>query len=160
MLEIFLWFAVVALVLIGAAGVIFPVLPGTPFVFIGLLLAAYIDNFTKVGWPTLTILGVLTLLSIGVDFFATAIGAKRVGASPKAVWGAGIGALLGAFFGLPGLIFGPFIGAVVGEYSSRQDFLQAGKAGIGTWLGILLGIAMKIALIFTMLGIFATAYFF
>lgn len=159
MIEILLWIAVALLVLVGIAGVVFPALPGTPFVFIGLLLAAYIDNFTRVGWVTLTILGVLTLLSIGVDFFATAVGAKRVGASPKALWGATLGTIVGIFFGIPGLILGPFIGAAAGEYLSRKDLMQAGKVGVGTWLGILLGVAMKIALVFTMLGVFVTAYF-
>lgn len=159
MIEVLLWIAVVALVLVGTAGVMFPVLPGTPFVFLGLLLAAYIEHFSKVGWPTLTILGVLTLIATGVDFFASAMGAKRVGASPKAIWGAAIGAFVGIFFGIPGLILGPFVGAVVGEYAARQNLLQAGKVGVGTWVGLLIGVAMKIALIFTMLGVFLTAYF-
>lgn len=159
MIEILLWIAVVALVLVGTAGVMFPVLPGTPFVFLGLLLAAYIEHFSKVGWPTLTILGVLTLIATGVDFFASVMGAKRVGASPKAIWGAAIGAFVGIFFGIPGLILGPFVGAVVGEYAARQNLLQAGKVGVGTWVGLLIGVAMKIALIFTMLGVFLTAYF-
>ena len=159
MIEILLWIAVVALVLVGIAGVVFPALPGTPFVFLGLLLAAYIENFAKVGWPTLIILGVLTLLATGVDFFASAIGAKRVGASPRAIWGAAIGAIVGIFFGIPGLILGPLIGAAAGEYITRKDLLQAGKVGVGTLIGILIGVAMKIALIFTMLGVFLTAYF-
>lgn len=158
-MEILLWIAVVVLVLVGIAGVIFPALPGTPFVFLGLLLAAYIENFSRVGWPTLTILGVLTLLATGVDFFATALGAKRVGASSRAMWGAALGAIVGIFFGIPGLILGPFVGAAIGEYITRRDLLQAGKVGVGTWVGILLGVAMKIALIFTMLGVFVTAYF-
>jgi uncharacterized protein YqgC (DUF456 family) len=158
MMEILLWVAVVVLVLVGIAGVIFPALPGTPFVFLGLLLAAYIENFSRVGWPTLTILGVLTLVATGVDFFATAVGAKRVGASPRAVWGAALGAVVGIFFGIPGLILGPFAGAAIGEYSARRDLLQAGKVGVGTWVGILIGVAMKIALIFTMIGVFVTAY--
>ena len=159
MIEILLWIAVVALVLVGIAGVVFPALPGTPFVFLGLLLAAYIENFAKVGWPTLIILGVLTLLATGVDFFASAVGAKRVGASPRAIWGAAIGAIVGIAFGIPGLILGPLIGAAVGEYITRKDLLQAGKVGVGTLIGILIGVAMKIALIFTMLGVFLTAYF-
>ena len=159
MVEIMLWAAVVVLVLVGVAGIILPALPGVPFVFIGLLLAAYIDNFDLVGWPTLTILGVLTLLATAADFLATSFGAKRVGASRKAIWGAAVGTFIGIFFGIPGLFLGPFIGAAVGEYSSRQDLAQAGKVGVGTWVGLLLGVAMKIALTFTMLGVFVAGYF-
>ena len=159
MIEILLWLLAVVLVLIGIAGVILPALPGTPFVFLGLLVAAYIEHFSRIGWPTLTILGVLTLIATAVDFFAASIGAKRVGASPQAVGGASLGAVIGIFFGLPGLFFGPFIGAVIGEYKSRPDLIQAGRAGLGTWLGIFLGMALKIALVFTMLGVFLLAYF-
>lgn len=159
-MTVLLWIAVVALVLVGIAGVIFPVLPGTPLVFLGLLLAAYIDDFARVDWwPTLTVLGILTLLSLAVDVLATALGAQRVGASGKALWGAALGTIVGLFFGIFGLIFGPFIGAATGQYLSHRDVLQAGRVGIGTWIGILIGAATKIALIFAMLGVFITAYF-
>ena len=159
-MTLLLWIAAAILVLVGIAGVIFPGLPGAPLVFLGLLLAAYIDDFTLVdGWPTLTVLGILTVLSLGVDVLATTLGAKRVGASGKALWGAALGSILGIFFGFFGLIFGPFIGAAAGQYMSQRDILQAGRVGIGTWIGILIGVAMKIALIFAMLGVFITAYF-
>lgn len=158
-MTVLLWIVVVILVVVGIAGVIFPVLPGAPLVFLGLLLAAYIDNFTRVDWsPTLTVLAILTVLSLGVDIIATALGAQRVGASRKALWGATLGAIIGIFFGIFGLIFGPFIGAMAGQYMSQRDLLQAGRVGMGTWLGILIGAAIKIALIFAMLGIFITAY--
>lgn len=159
MTDIILWIISIILVLVGAAGVVLPALPGTPFVFLGFLLAAYIQDFSRIGWITLTILGVLTFLSVLVDFFVPSYGAKRVGASSKAISGAALGSIIGIFFGIPGLIFGPFIGAVVGEYMSRKDLLQAGKAGLGTWIGIVLGIAMKVALVFAMIGIFILAYF-
>jgi len=69
-----------------------------------------------------------------------------------------VGALAGLFFGLPGLILGPFLGAFLGEYLARRDWRQAGRVGFGTWLGMLLAAAGKLALIFTMVGIFLTAY--
>jgi uncharacterized protein YqgC (DUF456 family) len=158
-MEVLLWTVVVILVLVGFAGVIFPVLPGTPFVFLGLLLAGYIDGFHRVGWPTYILLGVLVLLSLAADFFATSVGAKRAGASGKALSGAALGTLVGIFFGLPGLLLGPFVGAALGEYAARRSLLQAGRAGVGTWLGILLGVALKIAVVFGMIGVFAFAYF-
>ncbi len=159
MSAVLLWCCVVALVAIGIAGVLFPVLPGPPFVFVGLVLAAYIDDFQRVSvFPTLAILGVLAALSSAVDFFATAHGAKRVGASRKAVWGAALGTFVGVFFGLPGLVLGPFLGAAAGQLLSRSDLLHAGRVGIGTWLGMLAGVALKLALVVAMLGIFITAY--
>ncbi len=117
--QILLWLLAALLIVVGFAGLILPALPGIPLVFAGLVLLAWAENFAYVGWLTLTVLGVLTLVSIGVDFLAAALGAKKFGASSRAIWGAAIGAVLGLFFGLPGLLLGPFVGAVIGEFSGR-----------------------------------------
>ncbi len=146
------------LVVLGIAGTVVPAIPGVPLVFVGLLVAAWADHFQKVGWFTLSILALLTLGSFVLDFFATAMGAKRVGASWLALALSVVGAIVGLFFSLPGLILGPFVGAFVGEYLARRDWRQAGRVGLGTWLGMLLAAAGKLALIFTMVGIFLTSY--
>jgi uncharacterized protein YqgC (DUF456 family) len=155
---ILLWLLAAALVLIGIAGTVIPALPGTPFVFIGLMVAAWINDFQEVGWVVLTVLGVLTAVSALVDFIASSAGAQRVGAHPRAIVGAAIGTVVGLFFGIPGLIIGPFAGAVVGELSVGKGLQQAGKAGLGTVLGLALGAAAKLALTFAMIGIFFFAY--
>src|SRR5581483_9883047 len=56
-------------------------LPGVPLVFAGLLLAAWSNRFESVGWPVLAVLALLALLSVLVDFTASSLGAKRVGAA-------------------------------------------------------------------------------
>lgn len=149
----------VILVLVGIAGVILPALPGLPLVFAGMLLAAWAGDFQQIGWVTLVILGLLTLLSVGVDFFATLVGAKRVGASKKALLGAVLGTFAGLFFGPIGLFAGPFVGALLGELWHGREIGQAAKVGLGTWLGILLGTVLKLGLAFAMLGLFAFAWF-
>lgn len=153
------------LVLIGLGGLVLPALPGLPLVFAGLLLAAWADGFQQVGWVTITILGALTLLSLVVDFWATAMGAKRVGASKLAIIGATLGTLIGLFFGFFGVFIGPFVGALVGELIARrrvtgQDVGDATRIGFGTWLGVLFGVVLKLSLAFVMLGVFALAWFF
>ena len=159
-MSVLLWVLAVVFVLVGIVGAILPAIPGTPLVLIGLVLAAWADGFQKVGWFPLSVIAGLTLLSLLVDFAATSLGAKRVGASWLAVAGAAVGTIVGLFFGLPGLILGPFVGAVLGEYLARRNRDQAIKAGFGTWLGILLGTAGKLALIFMMIGVFAFFYAF
>jgi uncharacterized protein YqgC (DUF456 family) len=144
----------VALVLAGIAGLVLPALPGAPLLFFGLVAAAWAEEFVYVGWGTLTVLGGLAVLTYAVDFAAGAFGAKRFGASNRAIAGAALGTLLGLFFGLPGLLLGPFLGAVAGELTLSRDLRGAGTAGIGATLGLVLGAAVKIALAFTMLGIF------
>lgn len=153
-----LWILAVVCIVAGVAGTVLPALPGAPLVFVGLLLAAWADGFQKVGWFPLVLVGLLTLATLAVDLLATSLGAKRVGASWLALAGAAVGTVVGIFLGLPGLILGPFVGAFAGEYLARRNWRQAGKVGFGTWLGLVLGTAAKIALVFTMLGIFLTAY--
>ncbi|HEU0153780.1 MAG TPA: DUF456 domain-containing protein [Arenimonas sp.] len=146
-----------ALVVIGLLGTVLPVLPGLPVMFAGMLLAAWADGFRYIGATTLVVLGVLVLLSIAVDLLASIVGARRVGASNKALWGAGFGGFVGIFFGLPGLLAGPFLGAALGEVSHGKPWREASRVGFGTWVGLLLGAALKVALAFAMLAVFALA---
>ena len=143
------------LILAGIAGTVIPVLPGVPLVFAGMLLAAWADHFQHIGAFTLTILGALCGVALLIDFAAGLLGAKRVGASARARWGATFGTVIGLFFGLPGLLLGPFLGAALGELSAGRELAHATRVGVGTWLGLLFGTLAKIALCFTMLGIFA-----
>lgn len=157
-MEIALTVLAVLLVVIGLAGTVLPVLPGVPLIFGGLLLIAYQDGFNKVGVVTLVILGILAVLAFLIDYVAAIFGAKRVGASRLAIVGAIVGTLVGLFFGFIGLILGPFVGAAAGEFIARQDAMQAGKVGLATWLGIVIGVAAKLGIAFLMIGIFVTSY--
>lgn len=156
--EALLWGLALLLVLAGIAGAVLPAIPGAPLVLGGLVLAAWIDGFAKVGWLPLVLIGLLAALAFVVDLVATSLGAKRAGASPLALVGAGVGTVAGLFFGLLGVLAGPFVGAALGEYVARKDLRQAGRAGVGTWLGIVLGSAAKVALMLAMVGVFAVAW--
>ncbi|MFZ6695033.1 DUF456 domain-containing protein [Stenotrophomonas acidaminiphila] len=147
------------LVIVGIAGVILPALPGLPLVFAGLLVAAWADGFTRVGWLPLVVLGVLTALSIVVDVLATTLGAQRLGASRMALAGSVLGTVAGLFFMPIGLFVGPFLGALLGEYLHGRRLGQATRVGFGTWLGIVLGVALKLGLAVAMFGVFAIAWF-
>jgi uncharacterized protein len=153
-----LWVLSLIMVGVGIAGVLVPGLPGTPLVFGGLLLAAWADGFQNVGVGTIVVLAVVTILAFGVDFLSASLGAKRAGASREAVIGAALGTLIGVFFGFVGILLGPFVGAVTGEFLARRNLGQAGRAGAATWIGFLLGIGVKLVLAFTMVGIFVLAY--
>lgn len=148
------------LILVGLAGTVVPILPGVPLVFAGMLLAAWADHFQHIGAVTLTILGMLSALALLIDFIASLLGAKRVGASTRALWGALLGTMIGFFFGLPGIVFGPFLGAAAGELTLGRELAHATRVGVGTWLGLLFGTLAKVALCFTMLGVFAFALLF
>lgn len=161
-----LYYVIAALlVLAGLAGTVLPAIPGLPLVFAGMLLAAWAGDFQQISMFTIVVLGVLTLLSLAIDFWATAVGAKRVGASRKAVVGAVIGTIAGIFFGPVGIFIGPFAGALAGELLHRRslgqsDLGDAARIGFGTWLGIVFGVVLKLTLAFAMIGLFALAWFF
>ena len=154
------WILSGLLVLGGIIGVVVPVLPGTLLVLAGLVLAAALDSFERVGWITLAFLGFLALFSTLVDVGASVLGAKRMKASQAALIGAAIGTVAGLMFGIPGVVLGPFVGAVGGELWARRDLAQAGKVGLGTWVGLLLSTVLRAATVCIMIGLFLVAYFF
>ena len=158
MLPILYYIIAAVLIIAGIAGAVLPALPGVPLVFAGMLLAAWADHFQHVGAVWLTVLAVLSLIAMLIDFIAGVLGARRVGASSRALWGATLGTLAGLFFGIPGLLLGPFVGAVIGELTAGSRIHAATRVGIGTWLGLLFGTLAKLALCFTMLGIFIVAF--
>jgi uncharacterized protein YqgC (DUF456 family) len=155
----------VIMMVVGLVGTVLPALPGVPLVFAGMLLAAWAGHFQEVGGWALALLAFLTLLSLGIDFMATLLGAKRVGASKPALIGAMVGTFAGLAFGIIGIFVGPFVGALVGELIwlrgvGGQELGQATKVGLGTWLGIVAGTVLKLGLAFAMVGIFIFAWFF
>jgi len=153
------WYTLAAvLIVVGFVGTILPALPGVPLIFVGMLLAAWTDGFQHVGTFTLIVLGVLTVLALAVDFVAGVFGAKRVGASRYAIIGAALGTFVGLFFGLPGLLLGPFAGALVGELAAGGTLRKATGVGVGAWLGFVVGAVLKLGVCFAMLGIFAVAF--
>lgn len=151
------YLAAALLILVGAAGVILPALPSLPLMFGGMLLAAWLGDFHHLGWLSLAVLGTLTAIGMLADFIAGILGAKAGGASRQALWGAFWGSVFGMFLGIVGLIIGPLLGAAIGEYIARRDAFQAGKAGLATFIGLLLGTAAKLGCALAMLLVFASA---
>jgi hypothetical protein len=147
---VLLWVLAVGLVIAGLVGIVMPAVPGTVLIFAGLWLAAWADGFMRVGAGTLVVLGVVAAATYTVDMLAMAVGMKRLGAV--------IGMVAGLFFGLPGLIIGPFAGAVAGEFTVHRDLVRAGRAGAAAWIGFIVGTVVKIGLAFTMVGIFIAAW--
>lgn len=159
-LQTILYVLAALMMVIGVAGVVLPVLPGLPLTFAGMLLAAWAGGFEQVGWVTLTILAVLTVLSVIVDFLSTALGAQRVGASRKAIIGSIIGTFAGLLFLPVGIFVGPFAGALVGEMLHGRELGQATKVGLATWAGLVAGMVLKIGLAFAMLALFFVTWFY
>lgn len=153
-----LWLFAVVLVVVGVVGTVLPALPGAPLVWLGLACAAWAEGFTRVSGWTLAVLAAFAGLTLVADYAAAALGAQRVGASRWAIAGAIVGSLCGLVAGLPGMILGAFVGAALGEFAVRRSWPQAGKVGLGTLVGLVVGIAGKLAVVTAMLGVFTLAY--
>lgn len=157
MTVILLWIASALLIVAGLAGTLLPALPGTAFILGGIVLGAWIDDFTRVGVGTLAVVSVLAVLAWVLDYVASLLGAKKAGASREALIGAALGTVAGLLLGIIGVLFLPLVGAALGEYIARRDRGQAAKVGVATWLGLMAGMLAKVVLGFMMVGIFVVA---
>ena len=148
------WIVAVILIVVGVAGTVLPALPGTILVLAGIVLGAWLDDFRRVAPWVVAIISVLAVIAWATDYFATILGAKKVGASKWALIGAALGTIVGIFMGLIGVLFMPFVGAVIGELIAQKTAKQAAIVGLATWLGLLVGTVVKLVLVFMMIGIF------
>src|SRR5271167_4131346 len=98
-----------ALILVGLVGAVVPLLPGIPLIFGGIWLIAGVDRYRHLGLWWLLGIALIGTNGLLLDLLAGSLGARRVGASPQAIWGALLGTLVGIFLGIPGLLLGPFI---------------------------------------------------
>jgi uncharacterized protein YqgC (DUF456 family) len=146
--------------LIGTIGTFVPVIPGTPILLVTAVVHKVIFGQASVGWFVLILLVLLTGLSFVVEYAGQAIGAKKLGATWKGIVGAIGGGLIGLFFGIPGIILGPFVGAVVLELLGGRGVTPAAKAGSGAVLGLLLGAVGKVAICVAMMVLFVFSVFY
>ena len=141
MLDIILIILGVLCLITGLMGCILPFLPGPPVAYLGLVLLHFTD---KVQYTTTQlIVWLLIVLVVQVlDYFTPMLGSKYSGGSRWGNWGCIIGTLIGLLFLPWGVIFGPFLGAVIGELLGNKEFSQALRSGVGSLIGFLLGLSL------------------
>ncbi len=156
------WVVVItlAVILLGIAGTFVPVLPGVPLVFIAIAAYGWHDGFQTVTPRYLAIIAGVTVLSLFVDYLSTYLGAKYFGSSKKGLYGAVFGSFIGLFIFPPaGLLIGPWVGAIIGEFLEGNDWNKALRSGMGAVIGLFSGIAFKLALATIMLVSFLIIIF-
>jgi uncharacterized protein YqgC (DUF456 family) len=157
-LDIILYVIGAALILTGLVGAVVPVLPGIPLIFAGVWLIAHLDQYRHLGPWWLGGIALVGAVGVVIDLIAGALGAKRVGASPRAVWGALLGTVVGLFFGLPGLLLGPFLGAVLGELAAGSSILRSTHVGTSAWIGLIFGTLVKLVASVIMVALFGAGW--
>lgn len=134
----------IILMITGIAGCLLPVLPGPPLSYLGLVLL-HLTRFADISRNLFIILGAVAVIVTIIDYIVPIWGTRQFGGSKYGMRGATVGLIIGLFLGPPGIIAGPFIGAVVGELIFKDDFKYAIKAGFGSLLGFLTGVGLKLA---------------
>ncbi len=157
-MEIVLYVVGALAVVAGLLGLLLPVVPGAPLLVAGVVLLAWAGHFTILGWPTVLVAALLGAAIWIVDALAGLLGARAFGASRWAMIGSALGVVVGLFFGIPGIVLGPAVGALVFEYWKDPDLARAVKAGVGAVVGFVLGTVVKMALAFVLLGVVALAF--
>jgi uncharacterized protein YqgC (DUF456 family) len=150
----------VAVTLAGLVSLVLPIVPGVAIIYLGILLIAWADDFARIGPVMLFLMLGLMLVALVADNVAGLFGARRAGASGWGVFGAGVGAVAGIPFGLPGVVFGPAVGALLFEYLKNPDLKRAAKAGLGGLLGFVLGVVAKSFFGLLLVGLALLAYVF
>ena len=145
------WFGAIVLIVLGFAGTIVPAIPGLPMIAAGGWLIGWADHYEKVGFWTIAVLIVLAVIGVVVDSVAQTAGAQRAGASKAGIVGSIVGTVVGIPMGLFGIFVMPLVGAA-GEFWAKRDLMHAGRVGVATWVGMIVGTAVKVALAFTMTG--------
>jgi uncharacterized protein len=154
-MELFWWFITILMFAVGLIGTVIPALPGTTIILAAAIIYRVMVGAEKsIGWKTMIILVLLTLVSYVFDFVGSYFGTKYFGATRWGAFGAILGALIGLFFGILGLFVGPVIGAIAGEFIAGKRMIDAGRAGWGSLLGNLGAMIGKLVIALAMIAIF------
>jgi len=154
-MELFWWLFTILLFAVGLIGTVLPILPGTTIILAAAVIHRVMLGAEKsIGWKTIAVLVLLTLVSYAFDFLGSYFGAKYFGATKWGAFGAIFGALVGLFFGIIGLFVGPVIGAVAGEFIAGKRMIDAGRAGWGSLLGNISAMLGKLIIAGAMITIF------
>jgi len=158
MAEYFLLIGAIILLLTGIVGCLLPVIPGPPLSFAGIVLLHF-SRFAEFSNTILLILGIVVFVVTVLDYLFPVWGTRIFGGSKYGARGATIGLIIGLFLGPAGIIIGPFIGAFVGEMIFKDDVNYALKAGLGSLLGFLSGVGLKLAASFVITFYFIRGLF-
>ena len=150
-------YVVITLVImtLGLLGTVLPMLPGIVLIYGGFFFYGIMTDWSAYGWKAMAFWGVIALATFAVDHLASALGARKFGASRYGFWGALIGAFVGIIVAnLPGLIVGAFAGAFLAELLAGKAVREALRSGQGALIGLLAGTFFKVALGIVMIGSF------
>ncbi|AIQ20318.1 MULTISPECIES: DUF456 domain-containing protein [Paenibacillus] len=148
------WILIIALIAVGLAGAVYPILPGALAIYLAFFVYGWFFSFEPFGvwfWLFQTLIVIILFVA---DYVVGAWGVKKFGGSRASVIGSTIGLILGPILTPIGLILGPFIGAFVGELMAGSNPGKAVKVSFGALLGLFSSTVVKIILQIAMVVLF------
>ncbi len=158
--EMVLFSVSLLIMLMGMAGIVIPIIPSIPLVWLGAFIFALCTHFEKITGMLLLVFALLTVFSIVFENLGSVYGAKKFGATRWGIVGSVIGTGVGFYLGGPiGLILGPIIGTVIFELIGGKDYRGALKSGLGNFVGFMGGSLIKFFIGLAMIIIFTWKVF-
>lgn len=163
-----LYWALIALMVVGLVGAFVPALPGIGLIVAAVLIWSLVTGFASSSWALGTAI-VALVLSLGVNYLATYLGAKKVGASKWGQIGSIAGLVVGFLGLLPalpvggpllGILFGTMAGAFLGEFLYRRELGMgdrlklSGKVSLAVVVSSLIGTVLEGLLALTAVVVF------
>ncbi len=154
-MEIVGWLIVILLFVIGMAGAIYPLLPGTLAIYFAFFVYGWFYGFESFGFVFWSIQTTIVIFIFAADYAVSALGVKKFGGSRASVIGSIVGLIAGPFV-IPafGLLIGPFVGAVIGEIIHGTPIQKTFMVGVGSLVGLFSSMLMKIVFQLGMIVIF------
>ncbi len=150
--------------IVGIVGSIAPGIPGPPVSWAGLLVVSFC-TWSEVSTWMLVITGVVAVVITVLDYVIPSLSTKKFGGSKWGIWGCNLGLII-SIIGLPfgptgllGMVFWPFIGAMIGELIKQKEMAPALKAAFGAFLGFVAGTLLKLVYCIALLVIATAAFF-
>ncbi|MEX0719326.1 MAG: DUF456 domain-containing protein [Balneolaceae bacterium] len=132
-----------ALIIIGLVGAFLPIIPGLPFSYLGLIILQLVHH--PFGFMFFLVWGIIVvLLSFVLDSAIPAWSTAKFGGSPFGITGSVAGLVVGIFFPPLGFIFGPLIGAFIGEIIAGNKSDKALKSAFGAFIGFMAATGLKV----------------
>ncbi len=155
------WLVTGCLLVAGFLGTIIPFLPGHLIIFFAAVAHwLMLREESGVEWWTFAVLVVLLIISQVFEFLSGAMGSRWFGGSRWGAGGALLGGIVGMFFLPFGLILGPLVGAMVFEFAfAKKEVRESTVSGVGSVLGTVAGLMVKIIVGVTMIVWFVADVF-
>ena len=135
-MDVFVLFISGLFMIAGIIGSFLPILPGPIMSGLGFLVLYFFKLYNFNLLILILILATAIIITI-LDFFVPVVAAKKFGSSKYGLTGTSVGLIIGIFIPIPGgILLGPFLGAMIGEFFNKSKSVKAFKSAFGSLLGL------------------------